>query len=168
MFLSCDAPAKDLPGTHCKMDGFNKVPLQGGPPNGQFAYVPRSETKPYWDMAHEWVLADHMFALAARRKLRRASVHHRGAGALERRRSQRRLGLRTPSRATKCKRSRTSARTASFNSRASTTRRSATNSTKPACRGASTRAGTISRSADSGRVIRRSITFTTVRTGRKT
>ena len=62
MFLSCNAPAKDLPGTHCKMDGFNKVPLQGGPPNGQFAYVPRSESKPYWDMATEWVLADHMFA----------------------------------------------------------------------------------------------------------
>ena len=30
--------------------------------NGQYVYVPHSETKPYFDMAHEWVLADRMFA----------------------------------------------------------------------------------------------------------
>ena len=34
----------------------------GGPPDGQYAYVPHHESKPYFDMAHEWVLADQMFA----------------------------------------------------------------------------------------------------------
>jgi phospholipase C len=44
------------------MDGFNLEELYDGPLNGQYVYVPRSETKPYWDMAHEFVLADHMHA----------------------------------------------------------------------------------------------------------
>jgi phospholipase C len=61
MFSACDGTGK-LPGTKCKMDGFDKEVLYGGPLNGQFAYVPHSESKPYWDMAHEWVLADKMFA----------------------------------------------------------------------------------------------------------
>lgn len=61
MFNACDGQGK-LPGTKCRMDGFNLERLYGGPLNGQFAYVPHAESKPYWDMAHEWVLADHMFA----------------------------------------------------------------------------------------------------------
>jgi len=44
------------------MNGFNNEQEFGGPHNGQYAYIPHSESKPYWDMAHEWVLADHMFA----------------------------------------------------------------------------------------------------------
>ena len=44
------------------MDGFNLEQLYEGPTNGQYVYVPRSETKPYWDMAREFVLADHMHA----------------------------------------------------------------------------------------------------------
>ncbi|HEY1654841.1 MAG TPA: alkaline phosphatase family protein, partial [Candidatus Tumulicola sp.] len=51
------------PGTHCKMDGFNKEAAYRDPyPNPQYVYVPQKETKPYFDMAHEWVLADRMFA----------------------------------------------------------------------------------------------------------
>jgi phospholipase C len=60
MFAACDGTGK-LPGTKCRMDGFDLESLYGGPPRGQYAYVPHSETKPYFDMAHEWVLADRMF-----------------------------------------------------------------------------------------------------------
>ena len=61
MFSACRGTGK-LPGTHCRMDGFNLEQLYEGPTNGQYVYVPRSETKPYWDMAREFVLADHMHA----------------------------------------------------------------------------------------------------------
>jgi phospholipase C len=61
MFSACDGTGK-LPGTKCKMDGFNRENEYGGPENGQYGYVPHSESKPYFDMAHEFVLADRMFA----------------------------------------------------------------------------------------------------------
>jgi len=60
MFAACDGTGT-LPGTKCRMDGFNKETSVGGPPNAQYVYVPRVESKPYWDIAHEWVLADDMF-----------------------------------------------------------------------------------------------------------
>jgi phospholipase C len=55
-----------LPGTDCRNDGFDQegvgcyhsCPI----PHPQYAYVPHSETAPYFAMANEWVLADHMFA----------------------------------------------------------------------------------------------------------
>ncbi|HVR46300.1 MAG TPA: alkaline phosphatase family protein [Candidatus Binatia bacterium] len=61
MFEACDGTGK-LPGTKCRMDSFDKEQTYGGPRNGQYVYVPHSETKPLFDMAHEWVLADRMFA----------------------------------------------------------------------------------------------------------
>jgi phospholipase C len=61
MLLACHGKGK-LPGTKCRMDGFDREQPYGGPRNGQYGYVPHSETKPYFDMAHEWVLADRMFA----------------------------------------------------------------------------------------------------------
>lgn len=61
MFNACNGRGK-LPGTKCRMNGFNLEILYSGPRNGQFAYVPHRESKPYWDMAQEWVLADKMFA----------------------------------------------------------------------------------------------------------
>jgi phospholipase C len=61
MFAACDGTGK-LPGTSCKMDAFDQEQQLGGPENGQYVYVPHAESKPYFDMAHEWVLADHMFA----------------------------------------------------------------------------------------------------------
>jgi phospholipase C len=52
-----------VPGTNCKMDGFD---LEGAagihmPPNPQYAYVPADESKLYFEMAKQYVLADRMF-----------------------------------------------------------------------------------------------------------
>jgi phospholipase C len=50
-----------------KMDGFDLIRFGSGG-NGvparlyPYAYVVRSETKPYWDLARHYALADHMFA----------------------------------------------------------------------------------------------------------
>jgi phospholipase C len=60
MFKACDGRGT-LPGTKCRMDGFDKEPTYGGPANPTYVYVPHSESKPYFDMAHEWVLGDRMF-----------------------------------------------------------------------------------------------------------
>ncbi|MGC1381906.1 MAG: alkaline phosphatase family protein [Candidatus Baltobacteraceae bacterium] len=60
MFAACDGTGS-LPGMDCRMDGFDKEGAGGNLPHPEFVYVPRSETKPYWDMAHEWVVADKMF-----------------------------------------------------------------------------------------------------------
>jgi len=63
MFEACNAPAGDLPGTHCRMNGFDReLASYGGPPDPQYVYVDHKESKPYFDMAHHWVLADRMFA----------------------------------------------------------------------------------------------------------
>ncbi len=61
MFLDCNGTGK-LIGTQCRMNGFDSEQVYGSPHNGQYAYVPHAESKPYWDMAHEFVLADKMFA----------------------------------------------------------------------------------------------------------
>ena len=61
MFAACDGTGR-LPGMDCKMDAFDREHLYGGPEHGQYGYVPHGESKPYFDMAHEWVLADRMFA----------------------------------------------------------------------------------------------------------
>ena len=61
MFAACDAPAGDLPGTHCRMDGFNLESGSGGPTNREYVYVPHDQSKPYFDMAAEGALADDMF-----------------------------------------------------------------------------------------------------------
>jgi len=60
MIAACDGTGK-LPGTVCRMDGFNNERSYNGPANPQYVYVPRGESKPYWEMAHQWVLADRMF-----------------------------------------------------------------------------------------------------------
>jgi len=61
MFAACHGTGK-LPGTHCRMDGFDKE-MTFDPPirNPMYVYVPHGDSKPYFDMAHEWVLADRMF-----------------------------------------------------------------------------------------------------------
>ena len=61
MFEACDGKGK-LRGTKCRMDGFDLELIINGPRHGQFVYVPHAESKPYFDMAHEFVLADHTFA----------------------------------------------------------------------------------------------------------
>jgi phospholipase C len=60
MFAACDGSGR-IPGTKCAMDGFNEEESTGGPSNPEYVYVPHDESKPYFDMAHEWVLADRMF-----------------------------------------------------------------------------------------------------------
>ncbi len=63
MFAACRGTAK-LPGTKCRMDGFDKELAFDGPPgikHPMYVYVPHKESKPYFDMAHQWVLADRMF-----------------------------------------------------------------------------------------------------------
>ena len=61
MFFACNGTG-ELPGTKCRMNGFNNEKIYGNPNDGPYAYVPHAESKPYWDMAHEFVLADRMFA----------------------------------------------------------------------------------------------------------
>jgi phospholipase C len=50
-------------GQNCTMTGFDKENVFGTsiPPNPQFAYVPHYETRTYFDMARQYVLADRMF-----------------------------------------------------------------------------------------------------------
>ena len=60
MFAACDGTGK-LPGTGCRMDGFDNEQSIGGPKNPQYVYVPHQESKPYFDIAREGVLADRMF-----------------------------------------------------------------------------------------------------------
>jgi phospholipase C len=60
MFAACNGTGS-LPGTDCRMNGFDQEESFGGPSNPEYVYVPHSDSKPYFDMAHEWVLADRMF-----------------------------------------------------------------------------------------------------------
>src|SRR5579863_1139681 len=63
-FISaCNGTGK-LPGTHCRNDGFNNEENLNGPSGieyPEYVYVPHSDSKPYFDMAREGALADHMF-----------------------------------------------------------------------------------------------------------
>lgn len=64
MFTACNGTGK-IPGTDCRMNGFNNESFYGNPKRIEYptyAYVPHGESKPYFDMAHEWVVGDRMFA----------------------------------------------------------------------------------------------------------
>ncbi|HZY95493.1 MAG TPA: alkaline phosphatase family protein [Candidatus Cybelea sp.] len=60
MFAACNGTGR-LPGTNCRMNGFDNEGSYGGPTNPQYVYVPHTESKPYFDMAHEWAVGDKMF-----------------------------------------------------------------------------------------------------------
>jgi len=68
-FAACNGTGS-FPGTDCQMNGFDREYVGCGhksyPPcpirHPQYAYVPHEETKPYFEMAKEYVLADRMFA----------------------------------------------------------------------------------------------------------
>jgi phospholipase C len=68
-FAACNGQGS-IPGTNCQMNGFNNEDVQCGgssyPPcpiqHPQYAYVPHSESKPYFTMAQQYVLADQMYA----------------------------------------------------------------------------------------------------------
>ncbi len=62
MILDCNGTGT-MPGTHCRMNGFDRELHQNprGVKLSMYVYVPHRESKPYFDMAHQWVLADKMF-----------------------------------------------------------------------------------------------------------
>jgi phospholipase C len=67
-FAACNGTGS-IPGTKCKMNGFNQEWVGcGGRSNPcpikhpQYAYVPFSETKPYFDIGKQYVVADEMYA----------------------------------------------------------------------------------------------------------
>ncbi len=63
MFTDCNGTGKLL-GTKCRMNGFVHE-IYGNAPRGlehpMYVYVPHKDSKPYFDMAHEWVLGDKTF-----------------------------------------------------------------------------------------------------------
>ncbi|MBV8373454.1 MAG: hypothetical protein JOY69_09355, partial [Candidatus Eremiobacteraeota bacterium] len=66
--LACNGTGS-IPGTNCRMNGFNRetcdnymqCPKTAGVPI-MYTYVPQSQIQPYWDMANQYVLADEMYA----------------------------------------------------------------------------------------------------------
>jgi phospholipase C len=61
-FAACDGQGK-LPGTNCKMDGWNVENAGLGlPKDAAYSYVPEDEIEPYWAIARQYVLADRMFS----------------------------------------------------------------------------------------------------------
>jgi phospholipase C len=60
-FAGCDG---EPPGRNCKMDGFDRIAVYGPHEryrHPQYGYVPRSESKPYFDIAQQYVLGDRTF-----------------------------------------------------------------------------------------------------------
>jgi len=64
-FDACNGTGS-IPGTDCRMNGFNLESAGCGSrcpiPHPQYAFVPKSQIKPYWAMAKQYVLADEMYA----------------------------------------------------------------------------------------------------------
>jgi phospholipase C len=64
-FAACNGTGS-VPGTNCQMNGFNRefAGCYNSCPSKEpeYAYVPRTETKPYFDMGRQYVLADQMYA----------------------------------------------------------------------------------------------------------
>jgi phospholipase C len=67
-FAACNGTGSE-PGTDCQMNGFNEEGVGCGYSSDpcpyqypQYAHVPRSEIKPYFDLAKQYVLADEMYA----------------------------------------------------------------------------------------------------------
>jgi phospholipase C len=64
-FAACNGTGS-IPGTNCRMNGFNNEYVGCGSncpiKHPQYAYVPHLETKPYFEMGRQYVLADEMYA----------------------------------------------------------------------------------------------------------
>jgi phospholipase C len=59
--VSCDGTNK-RPKTHCDMDGFNLEQINGHAVGTYpYMYIDPSDIKPYWKMAQQYSLSDHMF-----------------------------------------------------------------------------------------------------------
>ncbi len=64
-FVAACHGAHGLPGTHCRMNGFDKEGwscFSTCPPDPPYSYVPRDDVEPYFFMGRHYVLADEMFA----------------------------------------------------------------------------------------------------------
>lgn len=60
-FAACNGTG-NLPGTKCRMNGFDQeLAGPGAPKDFAYASVPQSDVQPYWTMANQYVLADKMF-----------------------------------------------------------------------------------------------------------
>jgi phospholipase C len=59
-FAACDGTGS-IPGTNCRNDGFDREQTSAKFPHPQYVYVPHNESRPYFDMAKEFVLADNTF-----------------------------------------------------------------------------------------------------------
>ena len=93
MFAACNGKGT-LPGTKCRMNGFDLEGARSGPPNPQYVYVPHEETEAVLGHGARMGPGGPDVPVASGRKLRGAPIHHRGPGALERQRSAARLGMR--------------------------------------------------------------------------
>jgi phospholipase C len=60
MIMACNGTGT-LPGTDCRMNGFDQEASGADFKHSQYVYVPHEQSKPYFDMAHEGTLADRMF-----------------------------------------------------------------------------------------------------------
>ncbi len=68
-FAACNGTGS-IPGTNCRMNGFDNETWQCGKPgysacpnsNPPYSYVPHSETKPYFAMGEQYVIADQMYS----------------------------------------------------------------------------------------------------------
>lgn len=69
-FLAACNGTGSIPGTNCRMNGFDQQTMNCGGTNAPpcpnkhppYSYVPHSETRPYFDIAKQYVLADEMYA----------------------------------------------------------------------------------------------------------
>ena len=153
-------PGNAVPDERLRYRSPSRAALSG---SRSTSYVPHDETKPYFEMAHEWVFSDRTFAS----QLDESFVAHQyliAAQAHDSVNVPRAHGDAAAATTTSCSRSRPTERTVRIKPRASTIRRSATSSTPPGCRGASIRAPTRVRPADRrdcGRPTRRSATSAT-------
>ena len=93
MIAACHGTGK-LPGTDCRMDGFDNEWSDGGFKHPQYVYVPHDQSQAVLRHGARRRACRSHVPIAARRELRRASVRHRRAGSLERRFAERLLGLR--------------------------------------------------------------------------
>ncbi len=67
-YAACNGKGS-IPGTNCQMNGFDKETWQCSHPGfpkcpikyPPYSYVQRSDIKPYWSMAEQYVLADEMY-----------------------------------------------------------------------------------------------------------
>ena len=60
MFEACNGTGT-MPGTRCRMNGFDREGNDANFNYPQYVYVPHDQSQPYFDMAHEGALADRMF-----------------------------------------------------------------------------------------------------------